>query len=62
MVIHLQVFSMQAINYIYITMHKQKASINMFSRSKASKTQQVAGYKHKKKTSRLFMVPNRGLF
>ena len=60
MVIHLQVFSMQAINYIYITMHKQKASINMFSRGKAPKTQQVAGHKHKPVD--FFMVPNRGLF
>ena len=38
---------------IHITMHKQKALINLLSRSKAPKTQQNADYKYKRKASGL---------
>ena len=35
-------------------MNKRKAPINMLSRSKAPKAQQIADYKHKRKISRGF--------
>lgn len=40
--------------FIHITMHQRKAPLNMLPCSKKHKTQQNAGYKHKKKTSGLF--------
>ena len=43
-------------------MNKRKAPINMLSRSKAPKTQQVAGYRHKRKISRDFLWYRTGVY
>ena len=40
---------------IYITMRKQKALVNILSRSKAPKTQQNCHYRHPRKASWLFL-------
>ena len=39
---------------MYITMQKKKAPIFKISRSETLETQQVPGYKHKRKTGGLF--------
>ena len=42
-----QVFSLHTLTSLLYILHKQKAPINMLSHSKAPKTKQIAGYKHK---------------
>ena len=53
--------TMQALtSLLYITTHKQKAHIYNLSRSKAPKTQQIAGYKHKRKNQWIFLLELNG--
>ena len=46
-------FGKSIIQIIYITMHKQKALVNLLSCSKAPKRQKNQGYKYKRKASEL---------
>ena len=58
---HGNVVTSLLVNYVYITMHKQRGHIYMLSRSKAPKLSRLRLTDLREKSLNFFMAPNRRL-